>query len=195
MFDGLADKDAGPRSCLTPGACGGWLELLERYGRMTPAQVFAPAIDLAENGYAVTVKNSQSMTSGGKMNDRAESVILSRGHGPLPGEILIQKDLARTFRRIAEGGAEVFYRGDLAREMAGYIQGEGGWLSERDLADFEPEWVDPLVDDLSRFMRCFARHRRVRDFRFSKRSICWRDTIWRRWNTTRSRHYICSSKP
>ena len=145
LFDGLADKDAGPRSCLTPGACGGWLELLERYGTMAPAQVFAPAIDLAENGYAVTVRNSQSMSSGGKMNDRAERVILSRGRGPLPGEILIQKDLARTFRRVAEGGAEVFYRGDLAREMAEYIQGEGGWLSERDLADFEPEWVDPLV--------------------------------------------------
>ena len=145
LFDGPADKDAGPRSCLTPGACGGWLELLERYGTMAPAQVFAPAIDLAENGYAVTVRNSQSMTSGGKMNDRAERVILSRGRGPLPGEILIQKDLARTFRRVAEGGAEVFYRGDLAREMAEYIQGEGGWLSARDLADFEPEWVDPIA--------------------------------------------------
>ena len=145
LFDSPADKDAGPRSCLTPGACGGWLELLERYGRMTPAQVFAPAIDLAENGYAVTVRNSQSMSSGGRLNDRGERVILSRGRGPLPGEILIQKDLARTFRRVAEGGAEVFYRGDLAREMAEYIQGEGGWLSERDLADFEPEWVDPIA--------------------------------------------------
>ena len=145
LFDRPADKDAGPRSCLTPGACGGWLELLERYGTMTPAQVFAPAIDLAENGYAVTVRNSQSMSSGGRLNDRGERVILSRGRGPLPGEILVQKDLARTFRRVAEGGAEVFYRGDLAREMAGYIQGEGGWLSERDLADFEPEWVDPIA--------------------------------------------------
>ena len=145
LFDGSADKDAGPRSCLTPGACGGWLELLERYGTMAPAQVFGPAIDLAENGYAVTVRNSQSMSSGGRLNDRGERVILSRGRGPLPGEILIQKDLARTFRRVAEGGAEVFYRGDLAREMAEYIQGEGGWLSERDLADFEPEWVDPIA--------------------------------------------------
>ena len=92
---GPADKDAGPRSCLTPGACGGWLELLERYGTMTPAQVFAPAIDLAENGYAVTVRNSQSMSSGGRLNDRGERVILSRGRGPLPGEIIVQKDLAR----------------------------------------------------------------------------------------------------
>ena len=145
LFDSPADKDAGPRSCLTPGACGGWLELLERYGTMTPADVFAPAIDLAENGYAVTVRNSQSMSSGGRLNDKGERVILSRGRGPLPGEILVQKDLARTFRRVAEGGAEAFYRGDLAREMAEYIQGAGGWLSARDLADFEPEWGDPLV--------------------------------------------------
>ena len=61
------------------------------------------AIDLAENGYAVTVRNSQSMSSGGRLNDRGERVILSRGRGPLPGEILAQKDLARTFRRLLRG--------------------------------------------------------------------------------------------
>ncbi len=146
LFDKATDKDAGPRSCLTPGACGGWLELLKHCGTMPPAKVFAPAIELAEHGYAVTVKNSESMThNGGRMNVNAAKVILSRGRPPRPGEILIQKDLARTYQRVVEGGAEVFYRGDLAREIAACVRAEGGWLSERDLADFEPEWVDPIA--------------------------------------------------
>lgn len=146
LFDAVADKDAGPRSCLTPGACAGWLTLLERHGTMSPARVFAPAIELAERGYALTVKNSAFMgNSGGRLNENAAQVILSRGRAPLPGEVLVQKDLARTFRRVAEGGAEVFYRGDLAREMAAWVQAQGGWLSERDLAAFEPDWVDPIA--------------------------------------------------
>ena len=146
LFDKVTDKDAGPRSCLTPGACGGWLALLERCGTMPPAKVFAPAIELAERGYALTVKNSAFMgNSGGRLNEDAARVILSRGRPPLPGELLVQKDLAHTFRRVSEGGAEVFYRGDLAREMAAWVRAQGGWLSERDLAAFEPEWVDPIA--------------------------------------------------
>ena len=146
LFDKVTDKDAGPRSCLTPGACGGWLALLERCGTMPPAKVFAPAIELAERGYALTVKNSAFMgNSGGRLNEDAAHVILSRGRPPLPGELLVQKDLAHTFRRVAEGGAEVFYRGDLAREMAAWVRAQGGWLSERDLAAFEAEWVDPIA--------------------------------------------------
>jgi gamma-glutamyltranspeptidase/glutathione hydrolase len=146
LFDKVTDKDHGPRSCLTPGACGGWLELLAQYGTMPAVKVFEPAIELAEKGYAVTVKNSEFMTNnGGRIYQNGAHVILSRGRPPLPGEVLVQKDLAQTYRRVAEGGAEVFYRGDLAREMTGYIQREGGWLSEQDLADFQPEWVDPVV--------------------------------------------------
>ena len=145
-FGDVADKDAGPRSCLTPGACAGWLALLERYGTMPPAKVFAPAMELAEQGYAVTVKNSAFMGSSvGRLNENAGRVILSQGRAPLPGEVLVQKDLARTFRRVVEGGAEAFYRGDLAREMAAWVQARGGWLSERDLAAFEPEWIDPIA--------------------------------------------------
>lgn len=145
LFEHVSHKDHGPRSCLVPGACAGWLELLAKYGTMSPAEVFAPAIELAEEGFAVTVRNAVFMgDNGGRLYPTGAEIILSRGRAPLTGEILVQKNLANTFRRVAEGGAETFYKGDLAKEIASYIQGEGGWLSEKDLADFEPEWVSPI---------------------------------------------------
>ncbi|MCZ6632536.1 MAG: gamma-glutamyltransferase [bacterium] len=138
-------KEGGPKSCLVPGACGGWLELLSTYGSMPPEKVFQPAIELADNGFAVTVKNATFMGSNvGHILPTGARVILSRGRALLPGEVLIQKDLAKSYRRVIEGGADVFYRGDLAREMVGFVQQEGGLLSEKDLADFKPEWVDPV---------------------------------------------------
>ncbi len=144
-FDSKSVQDAGSRSCLVPGACGGWLALLARYGRTGRAAAFAPAIDLAENGFAVTVKNAAFIQAAvPRMRPTARRVILSRGRAPLPGEVLVQKELGRTFRRVVEGGAEVFYKGDLARQMGEFVQGEGGLLSERDLADFEVEWVDAI---------------------------------------------------
>ncbi len=138
-------QDGGVMSCLVPGACGGWLELLERYGTMDRATVFGPAIELAENGFAATVKNAKFMKDAvPRMRPTGAEVMLSRGRAPLPGEVLIQKDLAGTFRRVVEGGAEIFYRGDVAKEISGYVQAEGGLLSGRDLADFEVEWEDAI---------------------------------------------------
>ena len=138
-------QEGGVMSCLVPGACGGWLELLDTYGTMDRATVFAPAIELAEKGFPATVKNSRFIHDAlPRMRPTGAGVILSGGRAPLAGDILIQKDLARTFRRVVEGGAEVFYRGDLALEVAGYVQAGGGLLSERDLGDFEVEWVDAI---------------------------------------------------
>lgn len=145
FFEKVTDKDHGPRSCLVPGACAGWLTLLEECGSMSPAEVFAPAIELAENGFAVTVRNAKFMgDNGGRLYPTGAEVLLSRGRAPKAGEILVQKDLAETFRRVVEGGTDAFYRGDLAKQMASYVQGMGGWLSEKDLSDFQPEWVEPV---------------------------------------------------
>ncbi len=138
-------QEGGVTSCLVPGACAGWLELLERHGTMDRATVFQPAIELAENGYAVTVKNHTFMSSSvPRMRPTGAAIIAPNGSGPAPGDILVQGNLARSFRRVVEGGRDVFYRGDLAAEMTSFVQSEGGYLSEKDLADFEPIWVEPI---------------------------------------------------
>ena len=59
VYPTLESQQIGIRAGMVPGGCGGWLALLDRYGSMDHADVFAPAIELAENGYAVTVKNAE----------------------------------------------------------------------------------------------------------------------------------------
>ncbi len=143
-----ATREGGLRSCLTPGACGGWLELLESCGRMDRASVFAPAIELADGGFAVTAKNAKFISDVvPRILPTGARVILAGGHAPLPGEILVQKDLARTFQRVVEGGREVFYRGDLGGEICRFVREEGGLLSEADLEGFDTEWVEPISTD------------------------------------------------
>ena len=138
-------KEIGIRSGMVPGACGGWLALLEQYGSMNRADVFAPAIELAENGYAVTVKNAYFMEGAGpRFSPTAAKVIMARGRTPRPGEILVQKDLAGTFRKVVEGGTEIFYHGEIAQEIAQFCRENQGLITEKDLADFRVEWLDPI---------------------------------------------------
>src|SRR6266540_2370231 len=61
-----------------------------------------------------------------------------------PSRVVTYKELASTFRQVAEGGSEVFYRGPIAKAIARAVQEAGGWLAERDLADFKPLWREPI---------------------------------------------------
>jgi len=110
----------GPKSCATPGNLGGWLAALERFGSMDRARVLAPAISLAENGVPLTFKNVEFFEAARPTLARspeAQRLYLGNG-GPRPGRIVTYKELASTFRQVAEGGAEVFYRGPIARAVA-----------------------------------------------------------------------------
>jgi gamma-glutamyltranspeptidase/glutathione hydrolase len=79
----------------------------------------------------------------------AEAERLYLGHGGLrglrAGKVVAYKELAATFRQVAEGGAEVFYRGPIAKAIARAVRDAGGWLAEDDLAAFAPEWRQPAV--------------------------------------------------
>ena len=74
----------------------------------------------------------------------AQRLYLGNG-GPRPGKIVTYKELASTFRQVAEGGAEVFYRGPSPRPSPRAVREAGGWLDEADLAAFTPEWRQPVT--------------------------------------------------
>jgi gamma-glutamyltranspeptidase / glutathione hydrolase len=137
----------GPKSCATPGNLGGWLAALERFGSMPRQKVLAPAIDLAEHGVPLTFANVKFFEQSRAQLARsaeAERLFLGNG-GPRPGKIVTYKELAGTLRQVAEGGAEAFYRGPIARTITRAVQEAGGWLAEEDLAAFRPEWREPLA--------------------------------------------------
>lgn len=143
-------QDRGPMAPIIPGACGGWLAALHRYGTMDAATVFAPAIEYAEQGFALTVKNAEFIESNVADMRRFPATAanyLRNGNAPRPGEVMIQPDLARTFHTLAEGGVETFYRGDIATKIIDYMANHGGLITAEDLAAFAPEWQDPIHID------------------------------------------------
>ena len=137
----------GPKSCATPGNLGGWLTALERFGTMDRARVLAPAIDHAERGVPLSFKNveffEQARDTLGRSPEAARLYL--RDGGLRAGAVTTYKELASTFRQVAEGGTEVFYRGPIGKRIARAVQEAGGWLTEEDLAQFEPEWREPAT--------------------------------------------------
>lgn len=142
------DLKGGPRSIGVPGLLAVILALHERYGTMPRTAVFGPAILLAEEGFPLTWKNCDFFEKGRAQlaySPEAEQTFLPGGRLPRPGTVLVQKELGATYRQLAEGGAEPFYRGPLARAMARTVQERGGWLTEQDLAAYAPTWGAPVA--------------------------------------------------
>jgi gamma-glutamyltranspeptidase / glutathione hydrolase len=143
----LADMQSGPRSILVPGAPAGWLTALARYGRLPASRVFADAIDLAEHGAPVSHRNVEFITGAAhaiRGSEHAARTFLPDGEPPRAGGLLRQPNLARTLRRLAEGGMGEFYGGSLGREVVAAVRGAGGVLSDADLETFRVRWQQPL---------------------------------------------------
>ena len=137
------DRDHGPRACLIPGTVAGWLEALSAHGTKSAREVFDRAVRLAEEGFALHPCNVHFIERTlPRLNEAGRAV-----YGSTPrriGAVLRQPDLAGSLRRIAEGGAEYFYRGPLAKTITDYVQSQGGLLAYDDLAGYQPEWQDPI---------------------------------------------------
>src|SRR6185503_734421 len=131
-----------------PGAVDGWTTLLDKYGTMKLADVLAPAIEYAENGFPVMEKSAAEWAQGVEKLRRtpaSASNYLVDGRAPRAGEIFRQKNLARTFRTLARGGRDAFYKGEIARAIVDYCEKNGGFLSMRDFAEHHSDWVEPIA--------------------------------------------------
>lgn len=140
----------GAATVTVPGALAGWNALIESYGDLSLAEVLAPAIRIAEQGFPVTPIIAQDWAGTVdtlNSNDGAAATFLVDGEAPAAGDWFRNPDLARTFRRIAEGGPGVFYGGELGREIVAGLDELGGFLTVGDLAKHEVRWVEPLSVD------------------------------------------------
>jgi len=147
VFASQAEKDHGPKSPIVPGACAGWLTALDTYGRLDRASVFAPAIEYAERGVPISLKNAwffRSSLAGGYLTAETQAVFMPGGQAPAPGTIIRQPMLAQTFREVIADGPETFYRGPLAKRIVAAVREQGGLLTEEDLADYQPVWQEAI---------------------------------------------------
>jgi gamma-glutamyltranspeptidase len=139
---------SGPLSITVPGAVDGWFEALTRFGRLSPQEVFAPAIGYAEEGIPVTARLASWLERAAapllRRWETTARVFLPQGRLLQTGDILRQPDLARTYRLLAEEGRDAFYRGPLARSIVESVQRYGGLLSLEDLQAHRSDWVEPL---------------------------------------------------
>jgi gamma-glutamyltranspeptidase/glutathione hydrolase len=137
----------GMEPITVPGAFDGWVTLLEKFGTMKLADLMAPAIGYAENGFPVMEKIAADWVPEVprlKQDPAAAATFLVNGGAPAPGTVFYQKNLARTFRALARGGREAFYKGEIARTIVDYCQKHGGFLTVEDFAAHKSEWVEPI---------------------------------------------------
>ena len=157
----------GPLAAVTPGTIGGLLTMLAEYGRLSVAQVLAPAIQMAD-GYPIeaqltnTIERNKSWIKQWKY---APAIMLTHPgetrEAPEPGEIFVQKDLAATFRKLVAAEKQAlasgktrkqaiyaaydrFYRGDIAQEIVRGTKEDGGLFTMEDLANWKVRIEEPL---------------------------------------------------
>lgn len=136
----------GYLSSPVPSDLKGYEVLHKAYGSLPWSEVLEPAIDLAENGFAATKEFVAvlSMEEPHMNYPSTRRVFFPNGRAPRVGEIFRQPDLARTLRRVAQEGADAFYKGGIARKIADFYHANGGLISYEDLARYQAKWVDPI---------------------------------------------------
>jgi gamma-glutamyltranspeptidase/glutathione hydrolase len=142
--------ERGILSTTVPGAPHAWAQVADRYGNLTLHELLEDAIDYAENGFPVTEviagewNNQKELL---RAHENASKTYLLNGKAPRTGQIFRNKDLARTFRKIAKDGISSFYQGEICDAMVAFSKRNGGLLSHRDFEHHESTWVQPLATD------------------------------------------------
>jgi gamma-glutamyltranspeptidase / glutathione hydrolase len=140
----------GVHSVSVPGAVSVYEAMWKRHGTLPWTELWAPAISLASEGVAITEYISN------RIADRADALarhphsaaqFLPRGQVPAAGERWSAPDLARSLRVVASGGAEAFYRGEIAERLLGFLKSEGGLFTADDFARQQAVMYEPISSD------------------------------------------------
>ena len=138
----------GPLSVSVPGCVDGWFELHKKFGKLPMTTILKPTIEYARAGYPV----SEQVAFDWEFYSRTfrveqpnfKALYTREGKTPIKGEIFQNPELANTLEKIAKGGRDEFYKGDIARTIDTFMKRSGGFLSAKDLADHTSEWVEPV---------------------------------------------------
>ncbi len=139
-------------SVSVPGAVASWVAMSEKFGKLPFADLLAPAIDIAERGYAVPVIVQHKWRLAHTVKELVSQpgfaeVFLPKGRIPEVGELMRMPGAAKALRAIAQTKGEAFYRGEIAQAIERHAKEHGGAMRASDLAAYKPEWVEPIGID------------------------------------------------
>jgi len=137
----------GPLSWSVPGCVAGWEDLRSRFGSKSLAEILAPSIRYAEEGFPVTEIIAgfwQHVTPRLKKYPDTAKTYLIDGRAPAEGELFRNPYLAASYKAIAKDGPDGFYKGPIAQQIVSYSDAHGGYMSLKDLADHHSDWVEPV---------------------------------------------------
>ena len=154
----------GPKAVAVPGSVAGLALALARFGTMALADVIAPAIRLAEEGFVPDWYVAQTMSlytrelrafPESARTYLRDGIDIYRPPVSKDGDVLRQPDLGRTLRLIAKEGPDAFYRGAIAEAIHAEVQGGGGFLTKEDMAGYEARLLSPLRGEYRGFELAF----------------------------------------
>ena len=137
----------GPLPVTVPGCVDGWFELHKKFGKLPMKSILAPAIKYAREGFPVSELIAYYWQRSVPILEKwpgFKETFVSGGRAPQKGEIFKNPNLANTLEKLASGGRDAFYKGEIARTIDAFMKRVGGFLSYQDLADHKSEWVEPV---------------------------------------------------
>ncbi len=142
--------ERGVDTITVPGAVAGWGAMHKKFGSLPMGDLLAPAIELAEGGYAVAPAVQRKWQSqAGLLHQQPgfKEVFMPQGRAPHVGERMTMPGAAATLKAIADEGADTFYQGETADRLVGFLQQHNATLTKADLESLQPEWCGTIACD------------------------------------------------
>ncbi len=130
-----------------PGTVAGVLKVHEKFGKLPLKEIIEPIIALAKKGVVVTEKQAKRLESYREQFIEANGDSTKYATHFIAGDTLKNPEYANTLQKIMEEGRDGFYKGEVAQKLAAFVQKNGGYITEEDLAKYEAVWRDPVVFD------------------------------------------------
>ncbi|MFA7550639.1 MAG: gamma-glutamyltransferase family protein [Sedimentibacter sp.] len=137
---------------MVPGAPAAWIELSEKFGKLSLKEVLQPAINYAKNGFPVSVTVKKAWDNAFKIYKQENKeefkywfdTFTKNGNTPKFGELFKLPHHAETLESIGKTNGHSYYKGHIADKIDSFIKKYNGYLSKEDLEDYKPEWVEPI---------------------------------------------------